>query len=129
MMIADSDVLIDFLRGTGQAARIAIELKTGRLCSTAISVFELQVGVKSERQSQAVETLIRALKVLPLTREAAAIAADLYRDLRKHGKDIGMADTLIAGICIHQSGVLLTRNKKHFEQVAGLQLGSFTSRQ
>jgi tRNA(fMet)-specific endonuclease VapC len=127
MMIADSDVLIDFLRGTGEASRIARELKTGRLCSTAVSIFELQVGIKSERQSQAVDTLVLALKVLPLTREAASVAAELYRDLRKRGKDIGMADTLIAGICIHQSGTLLTRNKKHFEQVPGLQLGSFTS--
>jgi predicted nucleic acid-binding protein len=34
-----------------------------------------------------------------------------------------MADYMIAGICLAHSAVLLTRNRKHFERVAGLTLG------
>ena len=41
MFIADTDVLIDYLRGVGEAERIVIELGTGRLCTTAITTFEL----------------------------------------------------------------------------------------
>jgi predicted nucleic acid-binding protein len=34
-----------------------------------------------------------------------------------------MADSLIAGIVVAHSGVLLTRNRRHFERVPGLSLG------
>jgi predicted nucleic acid-binding protein len=36
---------------------------------------------------------------------------------------IGMADSLIAGIGMTHHGVLLTRNRRHFEGVPGLPLG------
>jgi predicted nucleic acid-binding protein len=36
---------------------------------------------------------------------------------------IGMADSLIAGIVVAHHGVLLTRNRRHFERVPGLSLG------
>jgi predicted nucleic acid-binding protein len=34
-----------------------------------------------------------------------------------------MADSLIAGIVLAHHGVLLTRNRRHFERVPGLSLG------
>jgi predicted nucleic acid-binding protein len=34
-----------------------------------------------------------------------------------------MADYMIAAVCIAAGGVLLTRNRKHFERVEGLKLG------
>jgi predicted nucleic acid-binding protein len=33
-----------------------------------------------------------------------------------------MADSLIAGIVLAQAATLLTRNRRHFERVAGLKL-------
>jgi predicted nucleic acid-binding protein len=35
-----------------------------------------------------------------------------------------MADSLIAGIVLVHDGILLTRNRRHFERIAGLTLGS-----
>jgi hypothetical protein len=35
MIIADSDVLIDFLRGRGEAARVAVEIESRSLGTTA----------------------------------------------------------------------------------------------
>jgi predicted nucleic acid-binding protein len=34
-----------------------------------------------------------------------------------------MADSLIAGIVVVHRGILLTRNRRHFERVPGLSLG------
>ena len=40
-----------------------------------------------------------------------------------------MADQIIAAVCISDDGILLTRNKKHFERVNGLKLsGSLAPR-
>ena len=45
------------------------------------------------------------------------------RALEKDGHEIGMGESLIAGIVLAANGVLLTRNRRHFERVEGLRLG------
>jgi tRNA(fMet)-specific endonuclease VapC len=123
MIVADTDVLIDFLRGRGPMAdRIALELPRG-LATTVITAFELWAGTLSaRRKEQAVETLLGALHILPLETDEARRAAGVRRDLEAMGKPIGMADSLIAGICLHHGAILLTRNRGHFERVPGLKL-------
>lgn len=122
MMLADSDVLIDFLRGKGAADRIARELKTGRLATTAISAFELWAGAKAPGEAARVEVLIGALNVVGLEKGSARRAGEVRRELESKGETIGMADSLIAGICLEHDAMLLTRNRRHFERVDGLKL-------
>lgn len=123
MIVADTDVLIDFLRGAEPiAGRVALELGKGFLATTAVSAFELEAGAHGPRQKLAVEDLLDALRILPLGREAALRAGALHRDLSARGLGIGMADSLIAATCIEEGGVLLTRNRRHFERVNGLKL-------
>ena len=126
MIVADTDVLIDFLRGRGAADRIAYEIKTGGLHTTAISAFELWAGATTDQQVSAVETLLAALIVLPLECNSARRSAKVRRELEAKHATIGMADSLIAGICLEREGVLITRNKKHFERVQGLKLSHDT---
>ena len=124
MMVADSDVLIDFLRGRGEwPNRIALELESGSFATTAITAFELRSGARTPRQARDVETLLDAMTILPFGPEAAAAAAQVRRQVEAKGQPIGMADYMIAGTCIAVSGVLLTRNRRHFERVSGLKLG------
>lgn len=43
MMVADTDVLIDYLRGLERSAqRIAFEIEQGHLATTAVTAFELR---------------------------------------------------------------------------------------
>jgi len=121
--IADTDVLIDFLRDRGDSARrIELELKTGRLCTTSITAFELWVGAKSPQEKDAVETLLAALTIIPLDASAAKLGGDVHRALEDKGSTIGMDDSLIAGICLHKQDILITRNKKHFSRVPSLKI-------
>jgi tRNA(fMet)-specific endonuclease VapC len=122
MIVADSDVLIDFLRGGPSADRIALELRSKQLATTAITVFELRSGCKSERQQRHVEDLLAAMNVLPLGARESSIAAGFRVALEKQGKGIGMADYLIAGICKAHDHVLLTRNLAHFQRLVSLGL-------
>ena len=78
MIVADSDVLIDFLRGRGEGARrVAIELETRSFGTTAITAFELRSGARTVRQRRAVDLLLDAMTILPFGAEEARIAADL----------------------------------------------------
>lgn len=122
MIIADTDVLVDYLRGGGLADRVALELTTPSFATTIITVFELLQGVKDAPAERAVRALLSAMTVLPLSVPAAERAAQLRRDLRKRREDIGVADSLVAGICLTNGGMLLTRNRAHFERVPELAL-------
>lgn len=125
MMIADTDVLIDYLQGEGPtAARIALEIEHAQLCTTAVTRFELRAGARTSRQQKVVEQLLAALPCLPLDAVAADRAADVRRSLEMRGASIGMGDSLIAGIAMAHRGVLLTGNRRHFERVPGLALGT-----
>ena len=122
MIVADTDVLIDFLAGVEPlASRVGDEIEAG-LATTAVTRFELRAGVRSSRQERAVAGLLEALVVLPLDALAADRAAAVRLKLEKAGIGIGMADSLIAGIALAQGATLLTRNRRHFERVEGLKL-------
>jgi tRNA(fMet)-specific endonuclease VapC len=121
MIIADTDVLVDFLRDRGPMAdRIAIELTTNSFVTTVITEFELRSGIRSRREEAAVDALLDALDVFSLDSPAARRAGQVRRTLESEGQSIGMADSLIAGICLDRGGMLLTRNVKHFSRVEGL---------
>lgn len=123
LVVVDSDVLIDALQGRDPASdRVAIGLETGTLATTTINVFELLSGAGSDRSRESVERMLEAMTILPLEDEAGRAAAEVRRALDTVGTPIGMADYLIAGICLASGAVLLTRNLEHFSRVPDLRL-------
>jgi tRNA(fMet)-specific endonuclease VapC len=125
MIVADTDVLIDFLAGQDPAAaRVALEIQSGDLATTAVTRFELLAGARDRTAEDLVLRLLDALHTLPLDRAAADRGAAIQRSLGRKGGGIGMADSLIAGIVLAHDGMLLTRNRKHFERVEGLKLAT-----
>ena len=128
MIVADSDVLIDFLAGRNPAAaRIEIELGTDSFGTTVVSRFELLAGARDRTTEGIVRRLLDTIHTLPLERQSADRAATVRRTLESRGAAIGMADSLIAGIVLSHDAILLTRNRKHFERVEGLKLASLPS--
>jgi tRNA(fMet)-specific endonuclease VapC len=124
MMIADTDLLIDFLRGKEPGhGRVRIELATGHLATTAVNQFELLSGARTAREQEKVAQLLSALRVLALDEEASRRAAQARRELEARGEGIGMADYLIAGVCLAHGGTLLTRNVQHFSRIPDLRVG------
>lgn len=124
MIVADTDVLIDFLSGHEPGASVVASAITAEeeMATTVVSRFELLSGVRTAKQGRAVGRLLEALSTLALDSPAADRAARVRRDLEKAGSSIGMADSLIAGIVLEHGGRLLTRNQRHFERVEGLLL-------
>jgi tRNA(fMet)-specific endonuclease VapC len=123
MIVADTDVLIDYLQGVNPAAdRISLEIERGQLATTAINRFELLAGAASPRQIKLIGDLLTVVPILVLDADAADMAAALLRELQKRGQTIGMGDSLIAGIVLARKAALLTRNLRHFGRVPDLPL-------
>ena len=125
MILADTDVLIDFLAGRDPgAARVTREIQSGNLWTTVITRFEMLSGARGAREIRIVGDLLDSLRVVLLDIAAADRAAEVRRSLERKGAAIGMADSLIAGIALQVGAALLTRNRRHFERVDGLDLAT-----
>lgn len=123
LIVADTDVLIDFLAGREAAgSQVERALGAGELRTTVVSRFELLSGARTARQLRTIGRLLAQLSALPLDNAAADEAASVRRSLERRGRAIGMGDSLIAGIVLAAGAVLLTGNRRHFERVEGLQL-------
>lgn len=123
MILADTDVLIDYLLGVQPAEdQMRRYIQSDNLQTSAVSCFELLSGAREGRRGQRAREFVEAVPVLPLDRESAALAASVRRYLEASGFSIAMADSLIAGIALANDLPLLTRNRKHFENVKGLSL-------
>jgi predicted nucleic acid-binding protein len=66
MIVADTNVLIDFLVGKGEADKVEQLLARGALLTTVITRFELLSGAKSPQQLARVVPLLAAVPSLAL---------------------------------------------------------------
>jgi len=120
--VIDSDVLIDYLREAGPGWELMRRLRaTGAFRVTSITTFELVLGLDYARDPASADQLLAA-PCLTLTREAAARAGALLRELRTAGKAIDMRDAMQAGICLQAGAPLITRDLRHFVRVPGLEV-------
>ncbi len=77
-LVADTDVLIDFLKGKEPgASRVEAELRDGHLVTTAITAFELLAGLKAKKQAHAVDVLLDGLHIWPMDLACARQAAEV----------------------------------------------------
>lgn len=123
MIVADTDVLIDSLHGVEPGlGRVAEKIRAHDLSTTALTVFDLCVGARTDREQAAVDVLLSALPVLPVDDGVARLAATVQKDLQRVGLQIGFADALIAAACLLADASLLTRNTREFGRVPGLKI-------
>lgn len=123
MIVADTDVLIDYLEGALPGADwVQAGLQRGQLATTTVNCFEILSGARGPLERAAIAALLESIPLLPLDIDAARRAAEVRQQLERSGAGIGMGDSLIAGITLAHSAQLLTRNKRHFQRVPGLAL-------
>jgi tRNA(fMet)-specific endonuclease VapC len=122
LLVVDTDLAIDYLRGRSPGAdRLQVWLERDVARFTAVTAFELRLGTDFERRGAAIRTLLSA-RTIPLDATAALLAGEVYARLRSRGQDIGVNDSLQAGICLRFGLPLATRNLRHFDRVEGLNL-------
>jgi tRNA(fMet)-specific endonuclease VapC len=65
--------------------------------------------------------------VVPFDLECAKIFGTIKSKLRKLGKPTGETDALIAATAMFHKALLVTGNRKHFENIDGLKVESWLS--
>ena len=69
-----------------------------------------------------VESILVRFPLLEIDLSAARAHAELWSNLSREGKMIGVHDSWIAATCIAHSLTLITANTREFERVPGLRL-------
>ena len=122
MTVVDTSVLVDSLTGAKRAAgsmRGFIE-RGERLAISAIILYEWLRGPRSMEELAAQEALFPRESVLPFGPLEAAVAAALYKRVRRpRGREIDLA---IAATAIVRDAELWTNNAADFRDIPSLRL-------
>ena len=128
MILLDTNVVIAFFNGN-QAVLKRIQSEIGRIALSTLVVAELDYGAKaSQKAKENIEKLHRfvdIVQVVPFDLESAKIFGTIKSKLRKLGKPTGETDALIAATAMAYKALLVTGNKRHFENIEGLKIESW----
>ena len=112
--LLDSDVIIWILRGKPGSTDAIRDLQSrGTLGCSALSVFEVELGIKPGEEDRTRE-LLRSLRCYVLDAEAASRAAGWFREYRRKGRTLDFMDLLIGATSLRWNLTLVTYNPKDF---------------
>ena len=118
-LLVDTDLIIDLLRGYKKAVDFFNDYAQ-RVSFSAVSVTEINTGIRTSKEERAVERLFAAFPVLPVTFDIARIAGKFSQVFRNsHGVEI--PDALIAATCSTHAMSLRTLKCRHYPMFAGIE--------
>ena len=119
--LIDTDVMIDVSRESPSAAGYLDSLSDPAI--SIITAQELIVGARDKRDLAGIDSLVSAYPVIHIDASIGQLAYDL---LKRYAKSDGLRtfDSLIAATAMVRGFQLVSRNRKHFAMIDGLQLES-----
>ncbi len=118
--LVDTDVLVDVSRNN-QGAIACIDRLANDWALSAMTALELISGAKNQREVELIDSLIETYETVPVN---DAIGKRAYHLLKTYAKSDGLRtfDSLIAATAIEERRTLVTKNRKHFRMIDGLQI-------
>lgn len=121
MIVADTTVFVDYLRGQPDAVRtVRTSILDGDpLAASVVTRMELLAGVR-DAERPALEAFLDQIPWIPVTTDIADVAGALMqRFLRSHGA-ISPNDYLIGATALVYGAALWTANRRHFPYLPDL---------
>lgn len=123
-LLLDTNILIYLRRRKSQHILTRFgERPVGDAVMSVVTYGELSFGVAKNggnRARAAMEELVRAVPVLPLTQAVAEAYGELRASLAARGSIIGNNDLWIAAHALAEDLTLVTNNMREFQRVHGL---------
>jgi predicted nucleic acid-binding protein len=122
VILLDSDVLIEFLRGREPATTtISNAADEGEeLATTALNIGEVLRGEQNATARDAATAFLASLTELPVDARVAHEFARLMQELDREGRRMPVIDGFIAATALVNGASILTRNAMHFTRVRTL---------
>lgn len=122
MILVDTSVWIDFLRGTASPEHrsLADAFHRGEeLCICGLILAETLQGT-SDDDVAAVRRRLRSLTYLPMGRNSYVMAANLYRRARRRGRTIRSTIDCLIAACAIRHDVPLLQKDRDFQAIAAV---------
>lgn len=119
MVLLDTDVMIDILRGYPPALAWLHSLDGDAIALPGFVLMELIQGCHSRKEQQALSTELDPYKILWPTHSDCEEAVKLFTQYRL-SHNIGIIDVLIGQLALSLELPLHTFNKKHYEPIPRL---------
>ncbi|MEO9296212.1 MAG: type II toxin-antitoxin system VapC family toxin [Nitrososphaera sp.] len=127
MVCFDTDFLIAYLQKDPDAIKKLEDLQAGdniEAVTTTVNAAELWKGAyrskDGQKEAAKVRRLLDSLELITLDRESARMVGELDAAIKSN--PIEESDLLIASIALANKQALITKNRKHFERIPGLQV-------
>jgi len=121
MIVLDSTVLIDLLRGNPAAHRALEEVSSRqerKMCSV-VSKVELLAGMRTHEESD-IRVFFRTLESIPVDDDIAELAGTMASQFLRAYPGVDTEDYIIAATTMHYNASLWTLNVKHFPMFENL---------
>jgi tRNA(fMet)-specific endonuclease VapC len=129
MIVLDTNIVIAFLNGN-EAVSKRIQKNIDKIALSALVIAELDYGAKASqnatRNLEKLHRLLDAVQVIPFDLDCAKVFGTIKSKLRGMGKPTGEVDALIAATAMAHKAVLVTANIKHFENIEGLKIETWS---
>jgi len=121
-LLIDTDVLIDFLRGSPKAIKYLSTAQAEQTCYiSTITIAELYSGVREGNERLVLSDFCKEFNIARFDGDVAEKAGLFRRDYGKsHGA--GLADCIIAATAEELDCMLVTLNKKHFPMIKSVKV-------
>lgn len=121
MILVDSDVLIEHLRGNAAARDWLTRTRrsAGPLAVSVVSLAEIAGGTRSPERREVLR-LLGSMRRFQVSEQIAWTAATLMREYRRSHSGIGLGDYLIAATALTEGLELATLNVRHYPMFDGL---------
>ncbi|GAB4436588.1 MAG: hypothetical protein OHK0011_19700 [Turneriella sp.] len=123
MILIDTDVMVEFLKGSSKTAAELEEIGANKIAISAVTKMELLVGAANAREVNQIEKSLAAILEISISESISAKAIEL---IKKYAKSHGLKipDGIIAATAMDQSIDLFTYNVRDFKFIEGLTLHS-----
>src|SRR3989344_6009478 len=127
MICMDTDSIIDVFKKEPNILKL-IGGTNDDICSTIINYQEIMFGldienIKHVSEENFYDSFFDGIFLLLLDKTSSKKSADIFWSLKKQGRIIEKSDCMIAGILLSRGiNKIITRNKKHFENIKGLKV-------
>ncbi len=123
--LIDTDIASNFAKNTSSSLKLKMLENLNDWAISSVTYHELWRGLMqtdSDKVEAIVTSFLSNVRVIDFDEGDARESGRIHAELIKTGKQIGDADTLIAGQAIANHLIVVTNNTKHFLRVKGLQV-------
>ncbi len=121
MILCDTDVIIEYLKGSKKAKRELEKIKLNNITLSSITLMEIYFGALNKKELNNIKRVLENFNILKVNEDISDLSIDL---ILKYSKSHGLRipDSLIGATAIYYDVPLFTYNTKDFHFIENLRL-------